>query len=176
MNTMISKPDTELAAELIARVEADQEIRHRLDDTERKRGVIPWDDPLHAEMHRVDEANCAWFKTVIDQRGWPLSSEVGEEASRAAWLFVQHCGDLAFMERCAGLLRDAVAHGEARSVDLAYLEDRINMHHGRPQRYGTQWHREGDGPLELWPLEDPGRVDQWRAELGIGSIENYHPS
>jgi hypothetical protein len=166
---MPSEPDAALASELSARAEVDQEIRYRLIDAERKRDMIPVDDPLDAEMHRIFEDNIAWFKTVVDHRGWPLSSEVGEDAARAAWLFTLHGGDLEFVERCAGLLRDAVAHGEADPKDLAWLEDRVNMHKGKPQRYGSQWINEGRG-YELWPLEDSERVEVWRAELEIGPV------
>ena len=85
-------------------------------------------------------------------------------------------------QECAALwstLRQSVAAGEAEAKHLAYLSDRVAMHRGRPQRYGTQFvSRDGDlvprdGDLVPHELEDPARVDAWRAEVGLGSLAEY---
>ena len=51
-------------------------------------------------------------------------------------------------------------------ADLAYLTDRVLMHRGEPQVYGTQYHV-SDGVLELWTVRDPAGLDQRRAALGL---------
>lgn len=164
--------DLPLGEELLRRAELDQDIRNRVIDHERDRGPLPEEHPLQTEWRQIDEDNNRWFKTVIDTHGWPLVSQVGDEAATAAWLFAQHSPDREFMARCLGLMRDAVAHDEAQGKYLAYLEDRVNLSNGRPQRYGTQWRNVGNG-LELGELEDPERVDEWRATVGLPSVEEH---
>ena len=42
------------------------------------------------------------------------------------------------------------------------------MYEGRPQRYGTQWLDDPvDGRLRPWDLEDPQRVNELRAGVGL---------
>ena len=55
----------------------------------------------------------------------------------------------------------------------AYLEDRIAMHEGKPQRYGTQWMDDPlDGRVRPWRLAEPDRVNELRAGVGLGPL---HP-
>ena len=61
---------------------------------------------------------------------------------------------------------DAVARGDASPADLAYLTDRVLMHRGEPQVYGTQYQVK-DGVLELWTVCDPSGLDERRSALGL---------
>ncbi len=90
-------------------------------------------------------------------------------------MLVQHAPpDL--QEECLPLLEDAVARGDASAVDLAYLMDRVLMHRGEPQVYGTQY-RVKDGVPELWTVRDPAGLDERRAALGLEpEAENRAPA
>ena len=67
-------------------------------------------------------------------------------AADAAWLMAQHAiHDPEFQRECLGLLEAAVWQGEASPRNLAYLTDRVLVHEGRPQRYGTQFMHGHDG-------------------------------
>lgn len=106
---------------------------------------------------------CTWL-------AWPGIPQVGEDGARAAWLFAQHADarpelQRMFLERLAA----AVERGEASPVHLAYLQDRVAIHAGRPQRYGTQF----DENLQPLPIEDADEVDQRRAEVGLGPLSEY---
>ena len=59
-----------------------------------------------------------------------------------------------------------MARRDASPADLAYLTDRVLMHRGEAQVYGTQY-VERDGALELWKVLDPSGLDQRRAALGL---------
>jgi hypothetical protein len=87
---------------------------------------------------------------------------------------VQHSDhDPAFQRECLELLGEAVDAGEADASNLAYLTDRVLRAEGRPQRYGTQFGPGPDGGFEPQPLEDPDRVDERRASVGLGPLEEY---
>jgi len=148
----------ELRAELLRRVAADQEARHAVD----------------AEAIRAaDGQNLLWLREVITGVGWPGKSLVGEDGAHAAWLLAQHAdSDPAFQRRCLDLLTAAVERGEATIVQQAYLTDRVLLHEGEPQEYGTQAIAR-DGRFEARKLRDPDHVDQRRASVGLGSLAGY---
>ena len=123
------------------------------------------------EMMRVDQANTAWLTELTARRGWPGRTLVGKDAAHTAWLLAQHAdpeSQRAFLD----LLRAAVAAGEASPRDLAYLDDRVRMHDGQPQLYGTQFRRDAQG-LQVWTVEDPEHLDQRRASVGLPPFAEY---
>lgn len=149
----------------------DRDQRARSEVIGRQVGEDVW-----ARVRAVDVENTAWFRGVLDRHGWPRRSEVGRDASIAAWLLAQHADhDVEFQRRCLSLLEAAVEEGEADPSHLAYLTDRVWLADGRPQLYGTQfWYGpEGDGDLQPQPIEDVGGVDDRRRCLGLGTLAEY---
>ena len=57
-------------------------------------------------------------------------------------------------------------------ADLAYLEDRVRVHAGQPQLYGTQFNIAG-GEFGPFPIEDPQRLDERRAQAGLEPFAAY---
>jgi len=107
------------------------------------------------EMAAIHDSNADVLEEIIDQVGYPTVDKVGEEASDAAWLVVQHSiGRPAFMRKCAVLLHDAVDENKANPLHLAYLEDRIAVLEGRKQLYGTQFDWDQSGELSPQPFDD----------------------
>ena len=152
--------DDALREELLAMAAEDQDARlaGRRD---------PYGSPAVTRMVAVDDRDLARFREIVSQHGWPGSSLVGEDGARAAWLLAQHADfDIAFQRRCLELLEAAVDEGEASRADLAYLTDRVLVHEGRPQRFGTQFTQVGES-LEPQPIEDEERVDERRLDVGL---------
>jgi len=118
-------------------------------------------------MHRVDNANEKRMNEIITRHGWPGKSLIGPDGAHQAWLIVQHCSP-PFQEKCLPLLEHAVAAGEASKRDYAFLLDRVRMHQGKPQIYGTQFMNS-----KLWTIEDPDHVDDRRRALGLGPLKEY---
>jgi hypothetical protein len=151
--------DEDLNAEFLERAGRDQAARLALRPGH---GMPEWE----AVVAPVDRDNTARLREVIRRHGWPGCELIGEAGAHAAWLLAQHAPpDL--QEECLPLLQEAVARGDASPVDLAYLLDRVLMHRGEPQVYGTQYRKIGRGPLELWTVRDPSGLDQRRAALGL---------
>lgn len=128
------------------------------------------DDIYHPKMKTLHDKNNLCIKHIIDKFGWPTISLVGEEASKAAWLIVQHAIlDEQFMNRCLELLQDAINNNDAERWCFAYLKDRTLTMKGKPQIYGTQFDME-NGKVVPFPIEKIDIVDELRKELGLDSL------
>ncbi|MGV9269206.1 DUF6624 domain-containing protein [Kitasatospora sp. NPDC003701] len=111
---------------------------------------------------------------IMAEHGWPAEPLVGAEAARAAWLIAQHADrQLDVQRRAVELMAAAVADGAASARDLAFLADRLAVNEGREQRYGTQIGAVADGRPVPWPCEEPERLDERRAAVGIEPFDAY---
>ena len=125
-------------------------------------------------MEAVHRKNAARLRELIAPHGWPAEDIAGTDGAEAAWLIVQHAiGEPDFPRDSLERIRACAAEGRVPRWHAAYLEDRIAMHEGRPQRFGTQWVEDPvDGRIRPWPLDDPERVAWLRKEAGL---EPLHP-
>jgi len=165
-------PDSALARELSVRAALDQAVRE-LAMVRRELGQ-PLDPADAALWIAVDSVNTIWLKGVIEERGWPLQSEVGEDAARDAWLLAQHADrDRTFQQEVLRLMEQAVVDGEASGADFAYLTDRVRIGLGELQVYGTQITMGVNGEPEPFPIEDAEHVDERRAVVGLQPLDEY---
>ena len=118
----------------------------------------------------VDERNAHRMRAIVSEIGWPTISKVGAQAEHMAWLLVQHA-ELSFQKECFALMEREPAD-EVCARHLAYLEDRIRVREGLPQRYGTQLQR-GDGGWEPLPTLDPEDLDARRLAIGLEPMAEY---
>ena len=133
-------------------------------------------DELAAEWERIDGDNTRWLGEVLDARGWPGRTLVGEDGAEAAWLLAQHADrDPARQRAFLQALRDAVDNGEASPAQLAYLEDRVRVNAGQPQLYGTQF-TVTEGEFGPRPIEDPHRLDERRAQAAWNRSPSTTPA
>ncbi len=124
--------------------------------------------------HAGDVVRTTRLAEILDEHGWPTYDLVGEDGEDAAWTIAQHADhDPDFQRRALGLLRTAVAAGQASPGNLAYLADRVAVGAGEPQTYGTQVGCGPDGPAPATPLADAAAVDNLRAEVGLPPLADY---
>ncbi|MBO9519188.1 MAG: hypothetical protein J7493_14075 [Porphyrobacter sp.] len=169
----------DLASELKARTVGEQTIRMGLTWAMREDSDFPEMSPLARAIVRAhiglamaeyDHANTEWLKSVVAENGWPKISEVGEDASGAAWLLVQHAdADPVFQLRALNLMEPLVAQKEVSARDYAYLTDRIALKLTGKQRYGTQYQCV-DGAYAPLPIADEAAVERLREEAGMESL------
>jgi hypothetical protein len=148
-----------LAQELIEMTDADRRAQA---------GALGDDYAAQLVHRRITVANGDRLAEIMDRHGWPTVSLVGAEAARRAWLVAQHADrQLQVQRRALELMAQAVLAGEASAEHLAMLRDRVLVNEGRPQVYGTQIAGVVDGAPVPWPCEDPERMDERRAEVGL---------
>jgi len=124
------------------------------------------------KMKAMHNHNAQVIDEIIDDIGYPTIDKVGEEASEAAWLIIQHAiGQPDFMRKCAKLLELAVNEDKAKPINLAYLKDRIAIQQGTPQLYGTQFDWDENGEMSPSPVDDVKNVNQRRKSIGLNTLE-----
>ena len=127
------------------------------------------------DLNAIDAANTDYVKSQIPAEGWPKISELGFIPSGFVWLLVQHSPDHEFQADALARMEPLLAEGEVHRQNYAYLYDRVEMHAGRPQLYGSQARcsKDGDGVLEFYQIEDRKHVDERRAEMGLEPLAEY---
>jgi hypothetical protein len=124
------------------------------------------------EMQELHNKNAQVLHDIIQIIGYPTIDKVGQEASDASWLVIQHAiGHPGFMRMCVSLLEDAVNEHRADAKQLAYLTDRIAVLEGKLQLYGTQFDWDENGYLSPNPIDDRVTVNERRKIFGLNTLE-----
>jgi hypothetical protein len=127
-----------------------------------------------AQGSEIDKANTATLKELLKIHRWFTVSAFGKEADKNAWLLVQHADlDVPFQKQVLEVLSELYAKAETNPSSYAYLWDRVATNEGRKQRYGTQGKCTGPGTWEPNELEDPARIDELRATVGLMPMADY---
>jgi len=159
---------------------AQELITMRDGDQSRERLVVN-DDPQASEegfFERKEQAqadNAIRCKEIFTQFGYPSESLVGEEASRAFWLLVQHAdADPVFQEQVAIAMKPIVLQGQAQPTDLAMLTDRVRVNTNRLQVFGSQVTYDMKTCRAMpKPTENLQKIDQRRAQVGLIPLWQY---
>lgn len=155
-----------LAKEIIELRDADLALRDSLIES----GIL--EDGYNKDMEKLHLANTKRLGEIMNQIGYPTTDKVGEEASEAAWLIIQHSiSKPDFMRKCRKLLEGAVNKQLANPTNLAYLTDRIAVFEGGPQKYGTQFDWDEQGALSPNKYDDVDKVNKRRLSIGLNRLE-----
>jgi Family of unknown function (DUF6624) len=121
-------------------------------------------------MAATDSADARALQGIVDRFGWPTRSLVGVDGAEAAFLIAQHNPPL---QPEARRLMRALPPAEYFPGDWAMLDDRIRVHEGMPQRYGTQLSIRGGEAMTFDPIQDVAHLDQRRAAVGLPPVDTY---
>lgn len=142
--------------ELIELTDKDLSVREKL----LKAGELS--GGYHPEMESIHRANAQRLREIISEIGYPTISKVGEKASNAAWLIIQHAiGEPEFMKKCCIMMEESV--GDINPANKAYLYDRIQVFQSKPQKYGTQLTAE----RTIYPVENKDNLNEERSKVDL---------
>lgn len=136
-------------------------------------------DKVRNEILFIDEQNTLRATEIIDSFGrWPGRDVLGYSADLTLWLCIQHADQRPEVAvRYLPMLKAAVDERRTDPMHYAYLVDRIRMHEGREQVYGTQTYRaktdDGSTFFFVIPIEDVDHVDERRAAMGMEPLAEY---
>jgi hypothetical protein len=160
--------DTELRGELVQMRDEDQAAR----------GVIygsnaPKTPPESMAQLRVSDAKrTEELKQIVAAKGWPTIALVGIDASNGAMLVLTHTVDHAWLQQLLPQLQELADAGKIDASPLAMAVDKQLVAEGKLQRYGSQFMYIG-GKISMYAVEDPGHLDDRRAEALLPPISVY---
>ena len=164
----------QLKQELLTIYKTDQQPRSQIDSLAKQFGG--YDSPemrRHwASIHVVDSINLAKTERILAQYGYPRRSQVGPKAANTPWLIIQH-SPLPVQEKYLPLVEEAARRSDIPKSSLALLIDRIRVYKGQKQLYGSQVSIGATGQKAFDPIEDEANVNKRRAEMDMGTIEEY---
>ncbi len=166
--------DLELVAILDSVYSSDQGLRMQIGKISDEFGNDSKEMQAHwALIQEADSINELKVIKILDERGWPGPKVVTDKGNLTVFLVIQHA-DLPTQEKYLPMMREAVALGNADGANLALLEDRVAMRQGKQQIYGSQVRRDpGTDSYYVYPVIEPEKVNERRAEVGLGPIETY---
>lgn len=122
---------------------------------------------MWAPLMAMDQKLLDELLTMVPPEGWFLKSVYGEQASKAAFLIIQH-SDIENWRRFVPVLEPLVASGEVDGQSYGLMYDRLASNEGRPQRYGTQVTcKAGKWVIDWENLEDRENADERRRQMGF---------
>jgi hypothetical protein len=121
---------------------------------------------------KQDAQNVKYLKSQMEDLGWIDVKRFDVEAARAAFVLVQHSGNLPMMLAALPEIERDVKAGSLDAQGFAMLFDRLQLMMGEKQRYGTQIGKQ-NGRLVVMPLEDKAKVDAYRKELKLPPLAEY---
>lgn len=152
---------------------SDQVYRSQLESIRNKYGGdSPEVKDLFKNMAVADSLNLLKVAAIIDKFGWLGADEIGE-GNTTLFMVIQHSG-IQTQDKYLPVMRVAAANGKAALKSLALLEDRVALHHGNRQLYGSQviWDMKTN-QYQVAPLEAPELVDKRRAAMGLPAMAEY---
>jgi hypothetical protein len=152
----------------------DQHYRQQMSEIEKKYGAQSEEFITNVlQTNKTDSLNLIEVEKILAERGWLGADVIGEQGNKTLFLVIQH-SDLETQLKYLPMMREAVQLGNARKIDFALFEDRTAMRQGKRQIYGSQISKNYDtGEVYVCPLIEPEKVNERRAEVGLGAIEEY---
>lgn len=148
----------QIAGEIKRRFDLDQEPRKALT-------ADPKSEALKNRMRAVDDDNRRYLRELLAEVGWIDAERFGKEPMELATIMVKHHADLPVQTAVLPFLEKSGAYG------LFY--DGLQIVLGKPQRFGTQVAEDFTGKPCVLALEDPGKVDAFRKEIGQKPLADY---
>jgi hypothetical protein len=113
------------------------------------------------------------LERLLDEKGWPRKSEVGNDAAFAAWLVIMH-SNVRLQKKYLPVIEKICEENELPWARYAAIYDRSQFNDKKPQKFGTHiTYNERTGSMELYPLENESMVNVWRKEVGLQPLEEY---
>lgn len=116
-----------------------------------------------AKQTVMDLENIKLIDQIIEERGYPGQSLVGEINKDNAWSVIMHSNQI---EKYIDKIKEAAEKNELTYTKAAEMEDLYLMNKGKEQIYGTQTAYIKD-KVVIWPIKDVEGVNIVRKDAGF---------
>ena len=122
------------------------------------------------KVDKVDKKNQELVYNLTKSCGWP--DELSENAHKAIFMVIQHA-ELEDFKNFIDQVEEKVEKNLLSPSDHATMADRIAMHEGRAQKFGTQTFQTPNSVNTVWPVINSDSLDVWRSSVGLPSMQVY---
>lgn len=160
--------DEKLRDELLKMQEVDQKTR---EDCPKKNA----DEQIkcYAKIsEKVDKPNSERLKEIYEKNGFPTFKTVGKEGVEAFMLILQHTPDENLRQKMLNPIEKAFKRKEISSNEYTNYVDRLLVHQGKPQIYGSNFDFK-DGKLMMSEVKNLKNLNKIRRKAGLPTIEEY---
>ena len=120
----------------------------------------------------IDEPNTKHITQIFDQIGFPDTAKVGKEGLEAFMTLLQHAPTDQLRVRSLKPITKAFKNKEIPSMPYANFVDRLRLHQGKKQLYGSGFEIK-DGKLLLSTTKDIKNLEKRRAKIGLPPMAEY---
>jgi hypothetical protein len=114
----------------------------------------------------IDEPNTKRLEQIFDQIGFPNTAKVGKDGLQAFMTLLQHATSDSLRVRALKPITKAFKNKEMPSMAYANFVDRLRLHQGKKQLYGSGFEFK-NGKMVLSPTEDLKNLEKRREKIGL---------
>lgn len=136
----------------------------------------PYVRTLWIKQSALDSINQIELEKIIEKYGYPGRDLVGTVLEDAAFYVIQHA-PVEYQKKYFPVVKKAAMEKQIEAQLYGYLLDRILMHEGKKQIFGTQAvYNKETHRLEIYPISDMKGLRDLREFMGMDSLEEYMES
>jgi|SRR5436853_1754710 len=155
----------ELRTELLSMEKVDQDARVKCSSGTAEEQV----KCLNEISTTIDEPNTKRLEQIFDQFGFPDTGKAGKDGMQAFMILLQHAIGDELRVRALKPITKAFRKKELPPMGYANFVDRLRLHQGKKQLYGTGFEFK-DGKMVLSPTEDVPDLDKRRSRIGLSPM------
>ncbi|HKS09487.1 MAG TPA: VWA domain-containing protein [Pyrinomonadaceae bacterium] len=159
-----AKYDKKLNEELLKMAEKHRELLQQIVDKDQK------DKSDQDKLRKLNEKNTLKFCEIIKANGWPSTALVGQVGVLAAFQILNNSAPYELQRDLLPVIVAVMKKDPSQKPEFAGLFDRLRVSAGMKQFFGTLAVSRS-GFLILYPLEDESKVDAWRQEFGLSTMQ-----
>lgn len=160
-----AKYDKKLNEELLKMAEKHRELLQQIVAEDQKKKSD------QDKLRKLNEKNAAKFCEILKANGWPSTALAGQTGVLAAFHILKNCAPYELQRDLLPVILAVIKKDPTQKPEFAGLFDRLRVSAGMKQFFGTQAVSVG-GFLVLYPLEDESKVNAWRQEFGLSTLQD----
>lgn len=157
------KFDKKLQAELVKMAEKHRELLQQVVAKDQKKSD-------QEKLHKLNEKHTAKLCEILKKVGWPTTALVDQNGVLAAFHILKNSATFELQRDLLPVIVAVIKKDPRQKPEFAGLYDRLRVSAGMKQLFGTQAVSMG-GFLVLYPLEDEKKVEAYRKEFGLPSMQ-----
>jgi hypothetical protein len=157
-----------LRDELVSMLKVDQDARGKCVN-----GPADEQVECHAVLSKtIDEPHIKRLEEIFDKIGFPNSAKVGREGMQAFMILLQHAPTDTLRVKSLKPITAAFKNKEISPMDYANFVDRLRLHLGKKQLYGSGFEFK-EGKMVMSPTEDMKNLERRRRKIGLPPLVEH---